>query len=187
MARTQNKTKPQAPPNISGPDTANRGEKATEWPIWPTIDPEWYRELLERGLDDAESGTGLQPLAERLFDEEADALRPFARFCAIDRMLLDLRRIRIERARKMQLRLPGFEAIPQRLPRSDGKGRRGLLQATYRDLYRFRLAMVAKAKGSPKLLQVEALLKLMRKHPTHGITVGEVLDLEGIQPKLFEP
>src|ERR1035438_6687738 len=93
---------------------------------------------------------------------------------------------RARRAPKLQLYLPGIEApIPRSVPQAEGSARCPLLKATYEDLRRYRQQLQVKARQpSPRILQIKELMKLMRKHPTHGITVGEVLDLEGIQPKL---
>lgn len=75
--------------------------------------------------------------------------------------------------------------MPRSVPQAEGSARCPLLKATYEDLRRYRQQLQVKARQpSPRILQIKELMKLMRKHPTHGITVGEVLDLEGIQPKL---
>ena len=149
------------------------------------LDAQSLDQLLDAALDNAEPGFGLVRLAGQVFDEKNAALEALIKQWAIERILTLLRRKRLERGRKTQLRLPGFEAIPLRVPGADGKGR-PLLRSTYEDLRRYHVAVQAKAERDPKLVQLEALMKLMSKHRGKGITVQEVLEREGIQPRLPE-
>jgi hypothetical protein len=141
-------------------------------------------EALENALDSALAGVPLAVVAQSIFYRQERVLAPFMRQCTINRILLELRRARLARSRKTQMRLPGFEAIPQRLPRSDGKGRRKLMRATYRDVLRYYQRELRKAKDAPKVVQAKALAELMAKHSEFGITVGEVLEREGVRPQL---
>ena len=171
--------------NISRADSATvRGEQSVAFAPRIAFSDVIDSKALENALDSALPGLSLAVVAESLFRREERVLGPFMRQCTVSRILLELRRARMARAKKMQMRLPGFDAIPQRLPRSDGKGRRKLMRATYRDVLRYYQRELRKAKDAPKVVQARALADLMAKHPEFGITVGEVLEREGITPKL---
>jgi hypothetical protein len=170
--------------NISRTDVASCGSNATESTIRGFIEPKWFTALIEFALDQLEPGDSIEQAARDIWQQERDALSPLAELCVIKRLALELRRVRLARARAMQLRLPGFEDIPARIARADGKGRRKLLLATYEDLRIYNETLIAKAKKDSKSIQIKALMVLMRRHRQYGITVGQVLELEGVRPQL---
>lgn len=142
--------------------------------------------LVETAIDEAEPGVALRTTALALFESDHPALRPVIREAALRALVFLLGRERARRSPRAQLFLPGIEApLPLRVPKAEGGGRRTLLKATYEDLRRYRFKLQMKEREpSPRILQIKALMKLMRKYRIHGITVGEVLEREGIGPKL---
>jgi hypothetical protein len=89
-----------------------------------------------------------------------------------------VRQLKEQEAADSQYLLPGFEALPHRI--SLGKRRQHLSAATYPELCQYLELMERQQQESPRLVQMRAMVDLMKKYARHEpeITVREVCERE---------
>ncbi len=109
-------------------------------------------------------------IVERIYDSEPALMAEYQRQWSIDRMLWMIAKER--RARYMsgspevaaiQINLPGFEDLPQTIFLRNGRRQR-LDYANVTQINEHIAMLKARMERSPKIVQFEAMLKVMRKY-----------------------
>jgi hypothetical protein len=112
-------------------------------------------------------------IVERVYDSEPRLMAEYQRQWSIDRMLWMIARERRERYAgagaeapeivAMQINLPGFEDLPQTIFLRNGRRQR-LDYANVTQITEHIAMLKARAERSPKIVQFEAVVKVMRKY-----------------------
>lgn len=133
---------------------------------------------VENALMQAEPGTPMQQIAERLYDAEPAIMKQVSRPVVVQRLMAIMSRVRQHiPAFQTQLVLPGIPNIPARLTLAKG-GRPFSRKATLEQFEEY--AEVLLKRKSPRLKTVEKIIAVMRRHNKKkpGITLGEVIAQE---------
>jgi hypothetical protein len=127
-------------------------------------------------------------IVERIYDSEPQLMAEYQRQWSIDRMLWMIARERRERhvggseaqeIVSMQINLPGFEDLPQTIFLRNGRRQR-LDYANVTQITEHIAMLKARMERSPKIIQFEAMLKVMRKYS------AETPDIRWIEVKRAE-
>lgn len=110
-------------------------------------------------------------IVERIYDSEPELMAEYQRQWSIDRMLWMIARERRERIAgsegpeivATQINLPGFEDLPQTIFLRNGR-RQKLDYANVTQITEHIAMLKARMERSPKIIQFEAMLKMMRKY-----------------------
>jgi hypothetical protein len=110
-------------------------------------------------------------IVERIYDSEPELMKEYQRQWSIDRMLWMIARERRERIAgggreeivSTQINLPGFEDLPQTIFLRNGR-RQKLDYANVTQITEHVAMLKARMERSPKIIQFEAMLKVMRKY-----------------------
>ncbi len=112
-------------------------------------------------------------IVERVYDSEPQLMAEYQRQWSIDRMLWMIARERRERYAgggpdapeivSMQINLPGFEDLPQTIFLRNGRRQR-LDYANVTQVTEHIAMLKARMERSPKIVQFEAMVKVMRKY-----------------------
>lgn len=130
---------------------------------------------LENALMQAEPGTPIQQIAERLYDAEPAIMEQLARPFVTQRLVWVMNRVRQHiPGFQTQLVLPGIANIPARLTLATG-GRPFSRKATLKQFEEY--GEVLLKRKSPRLKTVEKIIEFMRPYNRKkpGITLGEVI------------
>lgn len=113
-------------------------------------------------------------IVERIYDSEPELMAEYQRQWSIDRMLWMIAKERRERYAgggsepaseivSMQINLPGFEDLPQTIFLRNGR-RQKLDYANVTQISEHIAMLKARMERAPKIVQFEAVLKVMRKY-----------------------